>query len=741
MGTLLPAGASSPAVPASAGPYTSRMNRAPHDAALPDRPALPLRSGDFRIEDRLVQPSLNRISFNGTTVTLEPKIMQVLVRLASSPLTVVTKEELLESAWHGTFVTEDVLTRAVGELRRIFGDDPARPRVIETIRKKGYRLLVAPAEAPRRETPTLETPSRREPASAVPASRSKWVPWLGGAVVVLAVILAAVVLRRTPAPRRVRIIPVTTFPGNEVRPALSPDGTRVAFTWERKGEKASLWVKLVDSATPLRLTESPGADRYPAWSPDGQMLAFSRVGDGRCELSAVPAIGGPVRKLADCSSREGVKPSWSPDGSSIALAVRAPDGAWRIERLDIARGTRSPVTSPPPGMDGDSEPAFSPDGKSIAFVRTTTDGVDDLYVVGARGGDPKRLTFENRALTGADWAPDGRSLVFSSSRAGLFSLWRLPLSGGEPQLVGGGGSKMKHPSAARTKNAIAYENWNYEVNLWSVPIVAASPAGSPSRVTFAADEWEFDPEFSPDGTRVAYVSTKSGAPEIWTTDLHGGNPVQVTSFRGPQLGTPRWSPDGRSLVFSGRPDGQADLYLVPSSGGSSRRLTSDAGDEVSPAFSRDGKFVYFASRRSGSWQVWKMAASGGPASPVTRGGGSTSFESPDGRWLYFTRPDAPGLWRMPAAGGLEEVVSTAVLPASGNDWRVTKRGVYFKEDRGDDAAPIVRLLPFGGTSAGPVAVLDEQAWAGFTVSPDDSSLVYGRADRREADIRLIENGF
>jgi Tol biopolymer transport system component len=546
--------------------------------------------------------------------------------------------------------------------------------------------------------------------------------------------------RREPrAAGAVRIIPITTFPGNETSPAVSPDGTRVAFTWERPGEKPAIWVKLVDSATPLRLTKGTGADRYPAWSPDGQEIAFARVADGRCSLSVVPALGGPVRTLADCGTGEGVRPSWSPDGRTIALAGRAPNGRWRIELLGIASGARTPLTAPPAGTDGDWDPAFSPDGRSIVFVRTLTDGVDDLWIVPARGGDARRLTFENRALTGADWTPDGKSLVFSSSRAGLFSLWRLPLSGGEPQLIGGGGSKMKHPSAARTRNAVAYENWNYEVNLWSVPLAGAAGA-SPARVTFAADEWEFDPEFSPDGSRVAYVSTRTGAPEIFTTGARGGDPVQVTRLGGPQVASPRWSPDGRMLLFTARPEGQADLYTVPASGGTIRRLTRDPGDELAASFSRDGKFVYFSSRRSDAWQIWKMPAGGGAETMVTGGGGTAAFESADGKTLYFTRPDAPGLWRMPAAGGAEELVSADLRPASATDWRVTGRGVYFREDRGD-AAPVVKFLSFRGAPATVAATLDELAWAGFSVAPDDSALVYGRADRREADIRMIENAF
>ncbi|HEY7574034.1 MAG TPA: winged helix-turn-helix domain-containing protein, partial [Thermoanaerobaculia bacterium] len=76
---------------------------------------------DFRIVDHLVRPSLNRVSTPTQTVTLEPKVMRVLARLAAQPGAVVTKEELFRDVWDGAYVTEDVLTRAIGELRRLFG--------------------------------------------------------------------------------------------------------------------------------------------------------------------------------------------------------------------------------------------------------------------------------------------------------------------------------------------------------------------------------------------------------------------------------------------------------------------------------------------------------------------------------------------------------------------------------------------------------------------------------------------
>ncbi len=700
-------------------------------------PGPPPRRADFRIEDRLVAPTANRIVCRGAAITVEPKIMSVLVRLAESPGEVVTKEELFARAWPETYVTDDVLTRAIGELRRIFGDDPARPRVIETIRKSGYRLLVAPVESTAVAGVAPEAPPSSPPGRS--ARRAGPTAVLAAAIVVLALAVGLLVRHfAAHAPTLpVRIVPVTTFPGNERHPALSPDGTRVAFAWERAGEPTSLYLKLLDSPTPIRLTTSSGSDDEPAWSPDGQKIVFVRRTKEACSISSVPSIGGPVQRIADCGSRDPGRISWSPSGRALALSVPAAGTAMRIELLDIAGGLRRPLTRPPADSLGDEEPSFSPDGSRISFLRSLSDGVSDLYTVASSGGEPLRVTFENRSITGADWSPDGRSLIFSSNRAGLFSLWKISRDGGEPALLAGGGSKMKHPSTARRVNAVAYENWRYEVSLWSVPMAAS---GEAARLTFAADEWEFDPEFSPDGSRIAYVSTKSGSDEIWTTDRRGTPPAQLTSFGGPRLGMPRWSPDGRKLVFTARPEGQADLYTIDASGGSAVRLTSTPGDEAAPSWSRDGRSIYFAARRSGSWEVWRMPSSGGAAARVTFQGGHTAYESADGQWIYFSRADSPGIWRMPSGGGPATPTAVALAPNCCADWRLTGRGIYFKVDR-DAEAPVVRFAAFGSSEARDIALLDHQAWAGFTVAPDDSAIVYGRAVRYECDIRMLENAF
>ena len=114
--------------------------------------------GDFRIDEWLIQPQINSVEKEGKTWHLEPKVMQVLVHLASHPNEVLSKDRLLEAVWHNTFVGDDVLVRCISEIRYVFGDDPKSSRVIQTIPKGGYRLIAAV---------TAEVPAEIEPAKTV----------------------------------------------------------------------------------------------------------------------------------------------------------------------------------------------------------------------------------------------------------------------------------------------------------------------------------------------------------------------------------------------------------------------------------------------------------------------------------------------------------------------------------------------------------------------------------------------
>jgi TolB-like protein/DNA-binding winged helix-turn-helix (wHTH) protein len=140
-------------------------------------------NSDFRVGPWTVRPSLNILSQNGTAVRLEPKVMEVLVCLASKPGSAIPKEEILKAVWPDTFVTDDVLIRSISELRRVFGDSPRDAHLIETIPKRGYRL-VAPVEAINGDSKMERNSSLTAPKSnSITVQRSLWIIAMIGALV------------------------------------------------------------------------------------------------------------------------------------------------------------------------------------------------------------------------------------------------------------------------------------------------------------------------------------------------------------------------------------------------------------------------------------------------------------------------------------------------------------------------------------------------------------------------------
>jgi Tol biopolymer transport system component/DNA-binding winged helix-turn-helix (wHTH) protein len=716
---------------------------------------------ELLVAGRRVQPALLRVlAPDGSQHQLEPKAMAVLLCLAEVPGEVVPRERLIQRVWEGGFVTDDVLTRAIGQLRKVFGDDPEQPAVIETIRKRGYRLLVPAAPAAAAPPPAVSYPpsgpaplgsatpapasSPASAAAAGAAARRRRRLAAGALAAAMAVLAGAAFLsRRSESPPAVtpRLLPVATGSAGEIRrPVLSPDGTRVAFAAEEQpGAGFSVEVVLLEGGSPLRLSTPPaGASDVPAaWSPDGSELAYVRnvrTKGGACEVRIVPALGGPDRRFAACGDGEAPSVAWSPDGSYLVESARTASGPrrLRLEALDGGAAARD-LTLPPDGAWGDSAPAFSPDGQSIAFVRSLAPDVDDLWVVPAAGGSERRVTFDHAMVMGADWLADGRTLVFSSSRAGINSLWAVDAAGGNPRFLAGAGPKIKHPRAARSSSRVVFESWEFEINL------RRAAAGAASQLPVApGPDWSWSPRYSPDGRRAAFISTRSGAPEIWTAALPDGPAQRLTSFGGPQLASPSWSPDGERLVFVARPRGEADLFLIEARGGPPRRLTDLPGDELEPSFSRDGRWVYFAARRGGAWQIERVALAGGAIEPMTRDGGYTAQEAADGRALFFNRADRPGLFRLPLPAGpasRAELVTPDLGPAKAQAWEAGPAGVFLDEAAGDDHR-VVRLGRDGTRS--PVAPLPDLAWNGFSVRGDGAEVLYAHVDRRACRFVLLD---
>ncbi len=572
-----------------------------------------------------------------------------------------------------------------------------------------------------------------------PSRMPRWRRWLWPCVAIAAVLVLALVwrLREPPAAGEVRAVPLTSYPGEEGSPTLSPDGKRVAFVWNgEKQDSFQVYVMEIGGGAPVRITNQAGKPFGLAWSPDDRHIAFLRSVEGnRTAIMLVSPFGGPERKFADIAGVSCCL-SWSPDARWLAFPVRnsqgEPSSIWAVS---ADTGQRRRLTFPPVAADayGDVSPAFSPDGRMLAFGRGEKESIARPYVLSLSPDlrpqeEPRRLTGRAYAeFIGIAWLPDGREIVFGAGADPAYMLWRLAVSGrSDPVRLPYATEDAVMPVIVQRR--LVYSWYRRETNLWRLDTRTGERTmliGSGSARSQAI------PQYSPDGRRIAFQSTRSGSLEVWTCDADGSNCLQLTSFGGPMLGAARWSPDSRSIAFDCRATGQPAVYVVGADGGTPRLLADDA---YVPSWSRDGRWIYFASGRSSRLEVWKMPAAGGPAAQVTRNGGAVTFESVDGKYLYYDKipfGDPDSLYRMPVEGGQE----VEVVPGLFNlfSFCVTAKGVYFMPD-----SRTIRFLDPGSGRVSTLATLEKDVWLGLCVSPDDRFLAWSQQDRLSSELMLVD---
>jgi dipeptidyl aminopeptidase/acylaminoacyl peptidase len=285
---------------------------------------------------------------------------------------------------------------------------------------------------------------------------------------------------------------------------------------------------------------------------------------------------------------------------------------------------------------------------------------------------------------------------------------------------------------------LAYVHLKFNNNIWRRGL--NSFVASPPDKFISSTRMESGPQFSPDGRKVAFESTRSGGYEVWLCRSDGSGLMQLTHLNPSVTGTPRWSPDGQQIVFDSRPAGNSDIFVIDVQGGPPRKLTSEPSNEGVPSWSRDGRWIYFGSDRSGNWEVWKMPSTGGSAVQVTHHGGFAGFESPDGKFLYYAKGlTVPGLWRIPANGGDEVELISSLEAGHWGYWAVVENGIYYLDTTTKPGIAFFDLVTRRATRVFDLENRPARQAPGLAVSPDNKTILYTQWDASDSDIVLVEN--
>jgi Tol biopolymer transport system component/tRNA A-37 threonylcarbamoyl transferase component Bud32 len=577
-----------------------------------------------------------------------------------------------------------------------------------------------------------------------------------------------------PAPVGLKPVLLTSYPGMEFHPALSPDGEFVAFSWDGENkDTVGIYTKQIASGVLTRLTNDAAVDSSPAWSPDGRLVAFRRLVPGASQIVVKSYMGGPERKLAEWPYQVaghlralGLTRDlcFSPDGKWLVTSGgSAPTDPTGLVAISVETGELSKLTSPIGKNVMDTGPALSPDGRTLAFTRVSSASASEIYILPISGNTPgplRQITFENKLATNPAWTADGNWIIFSSNREENETtrhLWKLRVSGGwgvpkrpEPELLAGLGENANEPAISGNGRRLAYTQEAHDLNIWELhlPDQAGKPASSERLISSTRDD--LFPDFSPDGTKIAFGSDRSGHHEIWVCERDGSYPRKLTSFAGPLTTDPHWSPDGKKVVFSSRAEkNRAEIYLINAQGGPPRRLTHSPADCIAPNWSRDGEWIYFSSSPNGIQQIWKIPAIGGDPVQITKRGGVFAMESPDRKYIYYStgRDYASSVWKVPVAGGAEVLVLPEV---SYRNFAMTDRGIYFIQGTSRSRSAlmpmgrnrnnaVVQFYSFETGTVQTIFTTTKPVYRGLVISPNGQSLLYAQFDRQESDLWLVDN--
>lgn len=353
---------------------------------------------------------------------------------------------------------------------------------------------------------------------------------------------------------------LTDNPAHDSFPKFTPDGTQVTFTSNRNSETTDVYLMNKDGKNVVRLTDWKSNEiSRGGISPDGTKLAFNSNHNGKYQIFVINVEPfAPKVVLTDDNNLQ--TPDYSPDGTQVVYSVGLSDktGELRILNLNDGKSRLLLKTS-----RGNNYPRWSPDGNWIAFHQEV-EGKWDVFKIKADGSELTNLTHDPASDSLPNWLPDGKSLIFRTTRNGdslLGEIYRMNADGSDPLPL---------------KVEKGYLGWSI---------------------------------VSPDGMNLVYSCNRQqlrgGKLDICQANADGSDEKLLLSRPGDNVHS-NFSPDGKRIAFVANSDGNSEIYIMNSDGTNLLRLTRNAATDSNPTFSPDGKKIIFSSNRGGNFALYSI---------------------------------------------------------------------------------------------------------------------------------------
>ena len=493
------------------------------------------------------------------------------------------------------------------------------------------------------------------PPAAAPAKARRAPRWLWPAVAVLGVVGAfatAPFLTDSDVPDQsnYRFTPFAFDPGGQTTGIWSPDGKAVAYEVGILTPLPNqIWVRYLDSPTPVQITKLKESAHPVAWSPDSRRIIFVRGGEQEGLWSVSVAGGEPQPFLVQkVDSPQAV--AVAPDLKTVAVIKRGDDHLYSVfvsspPGSEFKRYQPDPIASH--ALYNNKFMRFSPDGKKLLVLFRGDRGSDEAWVMPfPMGGKKPRRVFANLKFYGgtpfASWMPDNRHVVLAFQGSNPTAhIWMADTESGHAHALTSGTASHQFLDVSPDGSKIVFTEAGGNYDIASVDV----ETGKAQR-WMATERDEYMAAWSAKQQRMVYVTTRNGPQEIWIQGRTGTARPLVTAKDFPP-GTTQWfiapdlSPDGDRVMYTRMElQGGSHIWISNVSGGAPVPLTNDTeASEFAPSFSPDGASATYMAIHHGKFDLMKVQTTGEAAPTVVKADTSSQGEvpawSPTGEWILF----------------------------------------------------------------------------------------------------------
>jgi DNA-binding winged helix-turn-helix (wHTH) protein/Tol biopolymer transport system component len=555
---------------------------------------------DFCIGDYTVIGSRNLVLGAGQETVITPKMLAVITELAKHPQQTVNKEYLMAAVWPDVVVSDMVLSRAIADLRKVFGDSAKQQKYIETVSKKGYRIS---------QKITWYSPDHTKLSPKKLTSRRSQNYAL---MVSLLLLFCILIFRITKSPdsintfaRAPELKSLTADLSIQRQVRFSPDGLHLVYDEGqlRNGKHKLVLHSLTDNKVSTLSNEEDAqtqSDISGVFSPDGKQLAFRRLTYKKCQIIIANLITRVQQPLVKCPPSVTNNLEWTADGKFLLTTqFDNNDKTEGLVLIDIANGNIKTIARPQAAGSGLLFPRISPDGNTIAviFLRPSSK-LWAVALVDVKSGKFSQLVQSQQKINQVVWDGDGTYLYYAVDAGIEAGVWEVNTHTLTTRRILN--AKVLDLDFDRQQKRFVYVEEKSEIDIWKTQSI--SDGTTKSQKILDTTKQNTDLSLSPDNHFLAYISSGLGVDSLWLQDLGSNQNHLLLQLEHTKLSDIAFSADSSQVLVTASNSKGNQVLQINVQSNTSQGFVEE--QNVSKGqWSADGSYKYWYQQINDNWQL------------------------------------------------------------------------------------------------------------------------------------------